>query len=131
MKYTVDGANRALPYVRSVIAEVREVYAELQRLGKAHNELPRADERGRADMKETIARHARRVGECQEELRKIGVEVKDYEAGLVDFPAEFEGRTILLCWKDGEEAVGHWHESADGFPGRQSVPSGQPAWPAT
>ncbi|NJN14689.1 MAG: DUF2203 domain-containing protein [Planctomycetes bacterium] len=131
MKYTIDAANRALPYVRSVIAEVREVYAALQRKGKAHNDLPPREERARTDLKEEIARLAGRVRDCQEELRKIGVEVKDYESGLVDFPAEFEGRVILLCWKDGEEAVGHWHETSDGFRGRQAVPAGQPAWPTT
>ncbi len=129
MNYTVDSANKALPYVRGVVAEIREVYASLQRLGNEHNALPRGDERGRADIKERIREGAQRIGECQEELLKIGVEVKDFESGLIDFPAQLEGRTILLCWKDGEEAVTHWHETNTGFRGRKAIPTGRPAWP--
>jgi hypothetical protein len=56
-----------------------------------------------------------------DELGSIGVELKDYESGLIDFPGRHQGRDIYLCWKLGEEKVTHWHELHSGYAGRQST----------
>lgn len=53
---------------------------------------------------------------------ELGVEVKDVQAGLVDFRAEMGGREVFLCWVSGEESVGHWHPLEGGFAGRQPIP---------
>ena len=52
-------------------------------------------------------------------LEDMGVELKDMETGLVDFPAERFGETVNLCWKLGEEQVLYWHRSTEGFRGRK------------
>jgi hypothetical protein len=54
-------------------------------------------------------------------LRGLGVELKDLNAGLVDFPARFQGREVYLCWRHGEERIAYWHELDAGFAGRQPV----------
>jgi len=56
-----------------------------------------------------------------DELGSIGVELKDYESGLIDFPGRHQGRDIYLCWKLGEDKVTHWHELHSGYAGRQST----------
>jgi hypothetical protein len=56
-----------------------------------------------------------------DELAEIGCELKDYQAGLIDFVGRHEGRDVYLCWKLGEERITHWHELDSGFAGRQSV----------
>ena len=56
-----------------------------------------------------------------DELQEVGVELKDYDMGLIDFPAMYHGREICLCWKAGENAVAAWHETDSGFAGRQDV----------
>ena len=61
------------------------------------------------------------IREAVEEIQALGVQVKDVERGLVDWPALREGRTVLLCWQRGEASVDWWHEIADGFPGRRRV----------
>jgi len=48
------------------------------------------------------------------ELEEIGVQVKDVEEGLLDFPCVIDGRTVLLCWKLGEKEIGYWHAPEDG-----------------
>jgi hypothetical protein len=58
---------------------------------------------------------------CVEELTALGVEVKDVDSGLVDFPAVRHGEPVLLCWRVGEEHVGYWHGLADGFAGRRPI----------
>jgi hypothetical protein len=57
-----------------------------------------------------------------EEIEALGAEVKDLELGLVDFPAEREGETVLLCWRVGEEEIGYWHGLEEGFAGRRPLP---------
>lgn len=55
------------------------------------------------------------------EIDAAGVQVKDLDTGLLDFPCQFEDRVILLCWKLGEARIEHWHETDTGFAGRQPV----------
>ena len=45
------------------------------------------------------------------EVAAIGVQVKDLEKGLLDFPCLLEGKTVLLCWKQGEAEIGFWHST--------------------
>jgi hypothetical protein len=53
------------------------------------------------------------------ELEAIGVQLKDFERGLVDFPSLREGRVVLLCWQLGEgDALEWWHDIDAGFGGR-------------
>jgi hypothetical protein len=53
------------------------------------------------------------------EIDEIGVQVKDLEQGLLDFPFVMDGKTVLLCWKLGEKEIGYWHSTEDGFAGRK------------
>lgn len=55
------------------------------------------------------------------EINAVGVQVKDLDIGLLDFPCDVEGEIILLCWKLGEETITHWHGMEEGFAGRKPV----------
>lgn len=55
------------------------------------------------------------------EIEAIGVQVQDLEEGLLDFPCTMEGKTVMLCWKLGEDSIAHWHEPEDGFTGRKPL----------
>jgi hypothetical protein len=57
------------------------------------------------------------------EIEAIGVQIKDFEQGLLDFPCLLEGKTVLLCWKQGEKEIGFWHSPEDGFAGRKPLDS--------
>lgn len=73
--------------------------------------------RQRAEM-ET---HLQRVRETVAEIDTIGVQVKDLESGLLDFPCRVDDEIVLLCWRMGEPAIEHWHTIDAGFKGRQPV----------
>jgi hypothetical protein len=51
-----------------------------------------------------------------------GVQVKDMDRGLIDFPADVDGQDALLCWHVGEDRIGYWHSPEDGFAGRKPLP---------
>jgi hypothetical protein len=62
------------------------------------------------------------VQAAAEEIRGQGIQIKDIERGLLDFPAVIEGQDALLCWQVGEDRIGFWHGPQDGFAGRRPLP---------
>ena len=62
-----------------------------------------------------------RVKDAMNEIDAMGVQVKDLDIGLLDFPCEVDGQVVLLCWKLGETAITHWHGVSEGFAGRKPI----------
>jgi hypothetical protein len=62
-----------------------------------------------------------RVKDSLAEIDATGVQVKDLDMGLLDFPCVVDGRTVLLCWKLGEKGITHWHGVEEGFAGRKPI----------
>jgi hypothetical protein len=56
-----------------------------------------------------------------EEVQAIGCVVKDLDVGLIDFPTEFRGEEVYLCWKLGEPRIEFWHGVEEGFRGRKAI----------
>jgi hypothetical protein len=73
--------------------------------------------RQRAEMEE----HLQRVRESVAEIDSIGVQVKDMDTGLLDFPCKVDDQVVLLCWRMGESTIEHWHTLDDGFQGRKPL----------
>jgi hypothetical protein len=61
------------------------------------------------------------VKDAVSEIDATGVQVKDLDIGLLDFPCRVEGEIILLCWKLGEDGITHWHGTEEGFAGRKPI----------
>jgi len=74
-----------------------------------------------AQQRAELESHLTKVKESIAEIDAIGVQVKDLDAGLLDFPFKLEDEVVLLCWKMGEESIEHWHTVESGFGGRQPV----------
>jgi hypothetical protein len=70
---------------------------------------------------ERITTLARSIREKVRAIHEMGVEVKDLDMGLVDFPSLREGREIYLCWKIDEPTVAFWHDLDTGFRGRRPL----------
>lgn len=62
-----------------------------------------------------------RVRDAMAEIDAIGVQVKDLDIGLLDFPCKVDDEVVLLCWKLGEPAITHWHGTEEGFAGRKPI----------
>ena len=56
-----------------------------------------------------------------EKVEELGAQIKDLEIGLIDFPALYKGREVLLCWKLGEDRIAFWHSVNEGFRGRKPI----------
>jgi hypothetical protein len=55
------------------------------------------------------------------EINAIGVQVKDLDIGLLDFPCKMNGEIVLLCWRMGEPRIAYWHSTEEGYSGRQPL----------
>jgi hypothetical protein len=71
----------------------------------------------KAEREKTI----QRVKDAVAEINSTGVQVKDLDIGLLDFPCEVDGHIVLLCWKLGEQGITHWHGTEEGFAGRKPI----------
>ena len=120
--FTPAEANRALVLVRRVVADT---VAEYARLGEFQEMLDRAKAGGSEDeydvARDELLATANKLNGFLEELEEIGVEIKDWARGIVDFPCLLEGEEVCLCWAFDEPEVAHWHEPQDGYAGRQPI----------
>ena len=129
---TVEQANRLLPEVRRLLADLR---ARRETLRGLENEVAVTELEGlqsdgtpsavsQAKISTQAARLTQEMEEFQDTLRRmdaLGCQLKDLDQGLVDFFTVHQGQLVYLCWKDGEEAVQFWHHLEDGFTGRRPV----------
>ncbi|MFC0560172.1 DUF2203 domain-containing protein [Halalkalibacter alkalisediminis] len=54
-------------------------------------------------------------------IHSLGVQLKSIDLGLLDFPALINGEDVLLCWKQGEAEITHYHGATDGYSGRKKL----------
>ncbi len=120
--FSVVEANRALTLVRRIVADVVRDYSKLRELHTACRSFDAGNHTAEAEeARQEYASVSDHLSELNEELEKIGCELKDYRIGLVDFPARCEGREVCLCWQLAEDRIGHWHETDDGCADRRPI----------
>ena len=127
-RFTVEEANRTLPLVRRIVGDAVRDYWRWQDKVRQYEEVAAnrvadvpSEEAER--LEQEASQLAREIDGYIAEIRELGVELKGFDTGLVDFPGEVNGRPVLLCWQLGEESVQYWHEEDAGFAGRQPLPS--------
>lgn len=128
--FTLNEAQTLLPVLESLLRRAQasgtraaEIEVELDQLrqqifllGGVHVDV--------ATTARRRAEHDKAVQETKDalgEIDAIGVQVKDLETGLLDFPCVVDGQTVLLCWKLGEKEIAYWHSVEDGFAGRKPL----------
>jgi hypothetical protein len=115
-RFTPAQANRTLPLVRRIVADILERGRELRRLTDGPLD---------ARARQVASRLQAELAELYLELERIGCSYKDwgFDLGLVDFPAEIDGRAVLLCWRSDEARVEWYHAPEAGFAGRKPIPT--------
>ena len=128
--FTLDEAQSLLPVLESLLRTaiggkklMEEVEAELQELSHRIflNGGTHVDVVAVARRKAERAKAEQRAKDALAEIDSIGVQVKDIDVGLLDFPCEVEGSVVLLCWRMGETSITHWHSTEEGFAGRKPI----------
>lgn len=134
--FTLEEARNLVPRVRELLTTIKVEKQELEgHIDALQKMTPAMKVNGHAAEAQKCETRIQELAESIQfltsEISRIGIEVKDLENGIVDFPSLREGRIVYLCWHLDEETVEHWHELDDGYAGRRLIddtPDGTSEW---
>ncbi|RKP58057.1 DUF2203 family protein [Cohnella endophytica] len=130
--FTLEEANELLPQLieelqalQKLAADIELQYRELQQVKSIHRQSPDSAVSGEDPYFERESRiefMRMEAGMLMDNFARKGVQLKMISPGLLDFPAILDGQAVLMCWKEGEERVMHYHGLHEGFMGRKPLP---------
>ena len=119
--YTLAEANAALGWVEQALAELRSAREGLSD-EEAREALAEAGpQNGGGDPGRVVSEAFLQLRAALAQFQEEEVVLRDLDRGLVDFPALREGREVYLCWLEGEDEIGYWHDLEAGFAGREPL----------
>lgn len=128
--FTLEEAQSLLPVLEALLKRAIEGKQAAEQVESGLSEIARniyisggmrVDTGKIAKMRAEMDVHLQKVRETVTEIDAIGVQVKDLETGLLDFPCRLDDQVVLLCWRMGEPSIEHWHTLEAGFKGRQPL----------
>jgi hypothetical protein len=117
--FTPAEANAELEELRSRLPRLREARLGLIATSERITEAVASDGGGVAGS--DWFRHQETLKAEVEYLADRGILLRDADTGLIDFPAEVDGRRVFLCWRLGEDEVAFYHGEHGGFSGRKPL----------
>jgi hypothetical protein len=128
--FTLDEAQAMLPVLESLLKRAIEGKKAAEAIEGRLQELNRkiflsgglfVDVARVRRQRAALESHVQAAKDSVAEIDAIGVQVKDLETGLLDFPCQVNGEIVLLCWRLGEGRIDYWHSVEAGFRGRQPI----------
>jgi hypothetical protein len=128
--FTLEEAHKLLPVLKSLLQKAMDGRQRVRQIDQGLRDLKHrillsggllVDVAAAARNRAEIVRAYQEIKDASAEITAIGVQVKDLDIGLLDFPCQVEDETVLLCWKFGEERITHWHGLEEGFAGRKPI----------
>jgi hypothetical protein len=119
--YTLEEANAALGWVQGVIVSLRSAREGLSD-EEAREALAEAGpQNGGGDPGRVVSEAFLQLRDALAQLQEAEIVLRDLDRGLVDFPAIRDDREVYLCWLEGEDEIGYWHDLEAGFAGREPL----------
>ena len=126
--FSIDEARALLPEVIPVLERLRDAFVALRgmRVREATGRRAAMADGNPIDLGPQIgeserSRHEASVRECAESIDGWGIQLKDPERGLIDFPHEMDGEVVLLCFDLGDDGLDWWHPIETGYAGRRRI----------
>lgn len=128
--FTLDEAQALLPVLEALLKRAIDGKKAADELDTGLSDLSRriylsggmrVDVAKVSQTRAEMESHLQRLRETLAEIDSIGVQVKDLDTGLLDFPCRLDDEVVLLCWRMGESTIEHWHTVDSGFKNRQPV----------
>ncbi|HEX4758807.1 MAG TPA: DUF2203 domain-containing protein [Terracidiphilus sp.] len=128
--FTIDEAQSLLPVLEALLKRALDGKKAAEKVEEELSELARriylsggmkVDAGSVGKQRAELDAQMKLIRESIAEIDAIGVQVKDIDSGLLDFPCRLDDQVVLLCWCMGETAIEHWHTMEAGFKGRQPV----------
>ena len=128
--FTLDEAQALLPLLETLLKRAMDGKKAAESIEGRLQELSRkiflsgglfVDVASVRRQRSALESHVQAAKDSVAEIDAIGVQVKDLDTGLLDFPCQLDGNIVLLCWRLGEGSIDFWHTVEDGFRGRQPI----------
>jgi len=119
--FTREEANALLPEVKRLFERIDRARATLRRMSPEAKRASESEGGGGVAHGFQYADALATFIASAQEILSLGIEIKDFDQGLCDFPHEREGKIVYLCWRRGEEFIEWWHDLDTGFAGRQPL----------
>lgn len=132
--FSVEEANALIPRITPALLQLRrdkEQFDQLRRTLEAMTPAMQGNGYGAlaVEYERRINDLVTRMSAGIRVLAEQGIEVKDLNQGLIDFPHLRGDRVVYLCWRLGEGEIAYWHELETGFAGRQELDESDPFQP--
>ncbi len=122
--FTLKEADDLIPIVRPKLEKIKIQYRQVASLRESVKAAAMSAELGGGGIENgsVYVKSLYEIGKITTELFELGIRLKDYSRGLIDFPSLRDGRVVLLCWQLGEgDKIEWWHDTEAGFAGRQPL----------
>jgi len=119
--YSRDEARALLPQIRQWL---KQLSSARQRFGRLDQRLAGLLAGGQDTGGETVNQWVKVLADIKVNLRefqKREIQIKDFDRGLVDFPAILDGKEVFLCWEQDEQDIEFWHDLNSGYAGRERL----------
>lgn len=120
--FTIQEANALLPSVRTIVRKIQQAHRQVARYNAEAKKASESAEKAGGGGVSAGLEYAKALTDLTDQIGRLeilGVQLKDFERGLVDFPSLRDGRVVLLCWQLGEgDELEWWHDVDAGFAGR-------------
>jgi len=121
-RFTIEEANALIPRLEMLMERLQRSVLAVRTA--VHDAEAVSEVQTTVDVlrvRPELAPYVSEIEETVAEIEQLGCQFKGIDLGLVDFPAEVEGRQVLLCWQYGEKSIGFWHAMDEGFAGRRAL----------
>lgn len=122
--FTLQEANDLISVVQPILLKIQSRHNQIASFRDSAKAAAESAQFGGGGMESgsVYVKALYDLGKLTLEIDALGVQLKDYSRGLIDFPSLREGRVVLLCWQLGEGAeIEWWHDVETGFAGRQPL----------
>ena len=116
--FSLDEAVAELQLLLPVLDEIVALRADAAELAAAT--APGGPPTSLGSVPELKAAQAQ-LDELLTRVQQTGAELKGLAPLLVDFPCQLDGSDVLLCWLEGDRALGWYHRVDLGFAGRRPL----------
>ena len=123
-RFTIEEANALIPRLEMLIADAQRAALALRSAMQEGDDASAVDARTTKDVlrvRPDLADEVHRLEWAVAEIEALGCQFKGLDLGLVDFPAQVDDTTVLLCWQYGEKQIAFWHRTDEGFANRRAI----------
>ena len=120
--YTIEEARELLPQLRVWLGDLNRHRQRITQLDERLGQLLAGGDDAGGELVNDWIKGLASIQKLLACFRKLDIQIKDLDRGLIDFPAIIGGKEVFLCWEQDEDDIEFWHDLDTGYAGRERLP---------